>query len=264
MTKMITQNTQSLQDHLNGFKTLYPNVSYRSIAKEAGVSTSSVCNAAKGSKQHRPIRKAIEDALIRMAEREVTKKAFCDGVNAAHYALIDDQIESAGSREKAELQKALAERVDQLAQANLNVARKEDQLVYLRTEIKRLNAMLERSNAQAQSSLAELTKTNRRIACQSENIEILQQQLSAERVSYSDKIESLQSDLDILKHEYAKAQHAITDRDTRITQITQDKIDLSHKRDRLQSRAEVFKITAFTAGMALLVALVYVIFGELS
>lgn len=186
------------------------------------------------------------------------------GFKTLHYALIDDQIESAGSREKAELQKALAERVDQLAQANLNVARKEDQLVYLRTEINRLNAMLERSNAQAQSSLAELTKANKRIACQSENIEILQQQLSAERVSYSDTIERLQSDLDILKHEYAKAQHAITDRDTRITQITQDKIDLSHKRDRLQSRAEVFKITAFTAGMALLVALVYVIFGELS
>lgn len=164
--------------------------------------------------------------------------------------LVDDLLESAHSREKAELQKALAERVDQLA--------------YLRTEINRLNAMLERSNAQAQSSLAELTKANKRIACQSENIEILQQQLSAERVSYSDTIERLQSDLDILKHEYAKAQHAITDRDTRITQITQDKIDLSHKRDRLQSRAEVFKITAFTAGMALLVALVYVIFGELS
>lgn len=164
--------------------------------------------------------------------------------------LVDDLLESAHSREKAELQKALAERVDQLA--------------YLRTEINRLNAMPERSNAQAQSSLAELTKANKRIACQSENIEILQQQLSAERVSYSDTIERLQSDLDILKHEYAKAQHAITDRDTRITQITQDKIDLSHKRDRLQSRAEVFKITAFTAGMALLVALVYVIFGELS
>ena len=164
-------------------------------------------------------------------------------ITTLHYALIDDQIESAGSREKAELQKALAERVDQLA--------------YLRTEINRLNA-------QAQSSLAELTKANKRIACQSENIEILQQQLSAERVSYSDTIERLQSDLDILKHEYAKAQHAITDRDTRITQITQDKIDLSHKRDRLQSRAEVFKITAFTAGMLFLVALVYVIFGELS
>ena len=264
MTKMITQNTQSLQDHLNGFKTLYPNVSYRSIAKEAGVSTSSVCNAAKGSKQHRPIREAIENALVRMAEREVTKKAFCDGVNAAHYALIDDQIESAGSREKAELQKALAERVDQLAQANLSVARKDDQLVYLRTEINRLNAMLERSNAQAQSSLAELTKANKRISCQSENIEILQQHLSAERVSYSDTIERLQSDIDILKHDYAKAQHAINDRDTRITQITQDKIDLSHKRDRLKSRAEVFKITAFIAGMAWLVALVYVIFGELS
>jgi len=155
--------------------------------------------------------------------------------------LVDDLLESAHSREKAELQKALAERVDQLA--------------YLRTEINRLNAMLERSNAQAQSSLAELTKANKRIACQSENIEILQQQLSAERVSYSDTIERLQSDLDILKHEYAKAQHAITDRDTRITQITQDKIDLSHKRDRLQSRAEVFKITAFTAGMLFLVTL---------
>ena len=243
MTKMITQNAPSLQDHLNGFKTLYPNVSYRSIAKEAGVSTSSVCNAAKGSKQHRPIRKAIEDALIRMAEREVAKKAFCDGVNAAHYALIDDQIESAGSREKAELQTALVARIDQIAA---------------------LEQKLHKASEQAQSSLADLTKANKRISCQSENIEILQQQLSAERVSYSDKIESLQSDLDILKHEYAKAQHAITDRDTRITQITQDKIDLSHKRDRLKSRAEVFKITAFTAGMALLVALVYVIFGELS
>ena len=186
------------------------------------------------------------------------------GFKTLHYALIDDQIESAGSREKAELQKALAERVDQLAQANLNVARKEDQLVYLRTEINRLNAMLERSNAQAQSSLAELTKANKRIACQSENIEALQQQLSAERVSYSDKIERLQSDLDLMQHEYTKSQTALTNSDKRITQITQDKVKLSHERDRLQSRAEVFKITAFTAGMALLVALVYVIFGELS
>ena len=255
MTKMITQNTQSLQDHLNGFKTLYPNVSYRAIAKEAGVSTSSVCNAAKGSKQHRPIRKVIEDALIRMAEREVTKKAFCDGVNAAHYALIDDQIESAGSREKSELQKALAERVDQLAQANLSVARKDDQLVYLRTEINRLNAMLERSNAQAQSSLAELTKANKRIACQSENIDTLQQQLAAERVSYNDNIERLQSDLDLMQHEYTKAQTALTNSDKRLTQITQDKVSLSHERDRLQSRAEVLKITAFIAGMLFLVTL---------
>ena len=157
--------------------------------------------------------------------------------------LVDDQIESAGSREKAELQTALVARIDQIAA---------------------LEQKLHKASEQAQSSLADLTKANKRISCQSENIEILQQQLSAERVSYSDKIESLQSDLDILKHDYAKAQHAINDRDTRITQITQDKIDLSHKRDRLQSRAEVFKITAFTAGMALLVALVYVIFGELS
>lgn len=191
----------------------------------------------------------------RMAEREVTKKAFCDGVNAAHYALIDDQIESAGSREKSELQKALAERVDQLAQANLSVARKDDQLVYLRTEIKRLNAMLERSNAQAQSSLAELTKANKRIACQSENIDTLQQQLAAERVANNDTIERLQSDLDLMQHAYTDAGAALSDSDTRISQITQDKVSLSHERDRLQSRAEVFKITAFTAGMLFLVTL---------
>ena len=157
--------------------------------------------------------------------------------------LVDDAIESAHSREKAELQTALVARIDQIAA---------------------LEQKLHKASEQAQSSLADLTKANKRISCQSENIEILQQQLSAERVSYSDTIERLQSDIDILKHDYAKAQHAINDRDTRITQITQDKIDLSHKRDRLQSRAEVFKITAFTAGMALLVALVYVIFGELS
>lgn len=169
--------------------------------------------------------------------------------------LVDDAIESAHSREKAELQKALAERVDQLAQANLNVARKEDQLVYLRTEIKRLNAMLERSNAQAQSSLAELTKANKRISCQSENIEILQQQLSAERVSYSDTIERLRSDLYLIHREYTKAQTELTDGGKRLTQITQDKVSLSHERDRLQSRAEVLKITAFTAGMLFLVTL---------
>lgn len=143
-----------------------------------------------------------------------------DTINGS--GLVDDAIESAHSREKAELQKALAERVDQLAQANLSVARKEDQLVYLRTEINRLNAMLERSNAQAQSSLAELTKANKRIA------DTLQQQLSAERVSYSDK---------------------------RITQITQDKVELSHERDRLKSRAEIYKITAFTFGALWLVTL---------
>ena len=178
--------------------------------------------------------------------------------------LVDDAIESAHSREKAELQKALAERVDQLAQANLSVARKDDQLVYLRTEINRLNAMPERSNAQAQSSLAELTKANKRISCQSENIEILQQQLSAERVSYSDTIERLQSDLYLIHREYTKAQTELTDGGKRLTQITQDKVSLSHERDRLQSRAEVFKITAFIAGMALLVALVYVVFGDVS
>ena len=164
-----------------------------------------------------------------------------DTINGS--GLVDDAIESAHSREKAELQTALVARIDQIAA---------------------LEQKLHKASEQAQSSLADLTKANKRISCQSENIEILQQQLSAERVSYSDTIERLQSDIDILKHDYAKAQHAINDRDTRITQITQDKIDLSHKRDRLQSRAEVFKITAFTAGMALLVALVYVIFGELS
>ena len=54
---------------------------------------------------------------------------------------------------------------------------------------------------------------------------------------------------------YTKAQTALTNSDKRITQITQDKIDLSHKRDRLQSRAEVFKITAFTCGALWLVTL---------
>ena len=157
-----------------------------------------------------------------------------DGLHPSCTTLVDDQIESAGSREKAELQTALVARIDQIAA---------------------LEQKLHKASEQAQSSLAELTKANKRISCQSENIEILQQQLSAERVSYSDKIESLQSDLDILKHEYAKAQHAITDRDTRITQITQDKVSLSHERDRLQSRAEVLKITAFTAGMLFLVTL---------
>ena len=161
--------------------------------------------------------------------------------------LVDDAIESAHSREKAELQTALVARIDQIAA---------------------LEQKLHKASEQAQSSLADLTKANKRISCQSENIEILQQQLSAERVSYSDTIERLQSDIDILKHDYAKAQHAINDRDTRITQITKDKVSLSHLHDRLQSRAEVFKITAFTAGMALLVALlcalVYVVFGDVS
>lgn len=229
---MITQNAPSLQDHISGFKALYPNVSYRSIAKEAGVSTSSVCNAANGKNQHRPIRIAIENVLIRMAEREV--EAFCDGVNAAHYALIDDQIESASGREKAELQTALVERLDQITA---------------------LEQKLRKASEQAKSSLAELTKAQKRIACQSENIDTLQQQLSAERVSYNDKIERLQSDLDLMQHEYTKAQTALTNSDKRITQITQDKIDLSHKRDRLQSRAEVFKITAFTCGALWLVTL---------
>lgn len=222
---MITQNAPSLQDHISGFKALYPNVSYRSIAKEAGVSTSSVCNAANGKNQHRPIHIAIENALIRLAEREVAK---------AHYALIDDQIESASGREKAELQTALVERLDQITA---------------------LEQKLRKASEQAKSSLAELTKAQKRIACQSENIDTLQQQLSAERVSYNDKIERLQSDLDLMQHEYTKAQTALTNSDKRITQITQDKIDLSHKRDRPQSRAEVFKITAFTCGALWLVTL---------
>lgn len=257
---MITQPSEHLQGLIRGFKALHPRISYADIANESGVAKKTVMAIANGhNTPRRSTQLAIENALTGMAEREVAKKAFCDGANAAHYALIDDQIESAGSREKAELQKALAERVDQLAQANLSVARKEDQLVYLRTEINRLNAMLERSNAQAQSSLAELTKANKRIACQSENIDTLQRSLAAERVSYSDKIERLQSDLDLMQHEYTKAQTALTNSDKRITQITQDKVELSHERDRLQSR---IKITAFIAGMALLVALVYVIFGS--
>ena len=156
------------------------------------------------------------------------------GFKTLHYALIDDQIESAGSREKAELQTALVERLDQITA---------------------LEQKLRKASEQAQSSLADLTKANKRIACQSENIEALQQQLSAERVSYSDKIERLQSDLDLMQHEYTKVQTALTNSDKRITQITQDKVELSHERDRLQSRAEVFKITAFTAGMLFLVTL---------
>lgn len=148
--------------------------------------------------------------------------------------LIDDAIESAHSREKAELQKALAERLDQITA---------------------LEQKLRKASEQAQSSLAELTKANKRIACQSENIDTLQQQLAAERVSYSDNIERLQSDLDLIHHEYTKAQTELTDGGKRLTQITQDKVSLSHERDRLQSRAEVLKITAFTAGMLFLVTL---------
>lgn len=256
MTNMITQPSEHLQGLIRGFKTLHPHISYAEIAAEANISRPTVMRAAKGTlNPYRSTRLAIENALVRMAEREVAKKAFCNGVNAAHYALIDDQIESASSREKAELQKALAERVDQLAQANLSVARQADQLVYLRAEIKRLSAMADRANEQAQSSLADLTKANNRIACQSESIDTLQQQLSAERISYSDKIERLQSDLDLMQHEYTKAQTALTNSDKRITQITQDKVKLSHERDRLQSRAEVFKITAFTFGALWLVTL---------
>jgi chromosome segregation ATPase len=157
-----------------------------------------------------------------------------DGLHPSCTTLVDDQIESAGSREKAELQTALVEHLDQITA---------------------LEQKLRKASEQAQSSLAELTKANKRIACQSENIEIMQHQLSAERVSYNDKIERLQSDLDLIHHEYTKAQHAITDRDTRITQITKDKVSLSHERARLQSRAEVFKITAFTFGALWLVAL---------
>lgn len=256
MTNMITQPSEHLQGLIRGFKTLHPRISYADIANESGVAKNTIIAIANGhSTPRRSTRLAIENALVRMAEREVAKKAFCDGVNAAHHALIDDQIETASSREKAELQKALAERVDQLAEARLSVAKKEDQLVYLRTEIKRLNTMLEHSNAQAQSSLADLTKANKRIACQSENIDTLQQQLSAERVSYSDKIERLQSDLDLMQHAYSEAGAALAANDKRISQITQDKIDLSHLRDRLQSRAEVFKITAFTCGALWLVTL---------
>lgn len=40
-----------------------------------------------------------------------------------------------------------------------------------------------------------------------------------------------------------------------ITQITQDKVELSHERDRLKSRAEIYKITAFTFGALWLVTL---------
>ena len=157
-----------------------------------------------------------------------------DGLHPSCTTLVDDQIESAGSREKAELQTALVARIDQIAA---------------------LEQKLHKASEQAQSSLAELTKANKRISCQSENIEILQQQLSAERVSYSDKIESLQSDLDLMQHAYTDAGAALSDSDTRISQITQDKVSLSHERDRLQSRAEVLKITAFTAGMLFLVTL---------
>ena len=96
--------------------------------------------------------------------------SLCDGVNAAHYALIDDQIESASGREKAELQTALVERLDQITA---------------------LEQKLRKASEQAKSSLAELTKAQKRIACQSENIDTLQQQLSAERVSYNDKINSV-------------------------------------------------------------------------
>ena len=235
MTNMITQNAPSPQDHIKGFKTLHPRISYADIAQESGVAKNTVIAIANGhSTPRRSTRLAIENALVRMAEREVAKKAFCDGVNAAHYALIDDQIESAGSREKAELQTALVERLDQITA---------------------LEQKLRKASEQAQSSLADLTKANKRIACQSENIDTLQQQLSAERVSYSDKIERLQSDLDLMQHEYTKAQTALTNSDKRITQITQDKVKLSHERDRLQSRAEVFKITAFTFGALWLVTL---------
>lgn len=148
--------------------------------------------------------------------------------------LVDDAIESAHSREKAELQTALVARIDQIAA---------------------LEQKLHKASEQAQSSLADLTKANKRISCQSENIEILQQQLSAERVSYSDTIERLQSDLYLIHREYTKAQTELTDGGKRLTQITQDKVSLSHERDRLQSRAEVFKITAFIAGMLFLVTL---------
>lgn len=180
---------------------------------------------------------------------------ICDGVNTAHYALIDDQIESAAGREKAELQKALAERVDQLAKAKLDIEAKDDLIGKQRAEIQKLDKFLHNARDQAQSSLADLTKANKRIACQSENIDTLQQQLSAERVANNDAIERLQSDLDVLKHEYAKAQTALTDNDKRITQITQDKVSLSQERDRLKSRAEIYKITSCTAGMLFLVTL---------
>ena len=148
--------------------------------------------------------------------------------------LVDDAIESAHSREKAELQTALVARIDQIAA---------------------LEQKLHKASEQAQSSLADLTKANKRISCQSENIEILQQQLSAERVSYSDTIERLQSDLDAIHHEYTMAENAFINGGKRLTQIIQDKVSLSHERARLQSRAEVLKITAFTAGMLFLVTL---------
>ena len=148
--------------------------------------------------------------------------------------LVDDAIESAHSREKAELQTALVARIDQIAA---------------------LEQKLHKASEQAQSSLADLTKANKRISCQSENIEILQQQLSAERGGNSDTIERLRSDLYLIHREYTKAQTELTDGGKRLTQITQDKVSLSHERDRLQSRAEVLKITAFTAGMLFLVTL---------
>lgn len=256
MTNMITQPSEHLQGLIRGFKTLHPHISYAEIAAEANISRPTVMRAAKGTlNPYRSTRLAIENALVRMAEREVAKKAFCDGANAAHYALIDDQIESAGSREKAELQKALAERVDQLAKAKLDIEAKEDLIDKQRAEIQKLAKFLHAAKDQNQSAFAELTKANKRIACQSENIDTLQQQLSAERVSYSDKIERLQSDLDLMTHAYSEAGAALADNDKRITQITQDKVELSHERDRLQSRAEVFKITAFTCGALWLVTL---------
>lgn len=256
MTNMITQPSEHLQGLIRGFKTLHPRISYADIAQESGVAKNTVMAIANGhSTPRHSTRLAIENALVRMAEREVAKKAFCDGANAAHYALIDDQIESASGREKAELQKALADRVDQLAKAKLDIEAKDDLIDKQRAEIQKLAKFLHAAKDQNQSAFAELTKANKRIACQSENIDTLQQQLSAERIGYNDKIERLQSDLDILKHEYAKAQTALTDNDTRITQITQDKVKLSHERDRLKSRAEIYKITSCTAGMLFLVTL---------
>lgn len=210
MTNMITQPSEHLQGLIRGFKTLHPRISYADIAQESGVAKNTVMAVANGhSTPRRSTPLAIENAIVRMAEREVAKKAFCDGANAAHYALIDDQIESAAGREKAELQTALADRLDQITA---------------------LEQKLRKVSEQAQSSLADLTKANKRIAYQSENIETLQ-------------------------HEYTKAQTALTNSDKRITQTTQDKVKLSHERDRLQSRAEVFKITAFTLGALWLVTL---------
>lgn len=262
MTNMITQNVPSLQDHIKGFKALHPRISYADIAKDSGVAKNTVMAIANGhGTPRRSTRLAIENALIRMAEREVAKKAFCDGASAAYHALIDDQIESAGSREKAELQKALADRVDQLTEARLSVVKKEDDLARSRDEIKRLTAMLNSANAQAQSSLAALTKAEKRIACQSENIDTLQQQLSAERVSYNDNIERLQSDIDLMQHEYTKAQTDLNERDTHITRVTKDKVELSHTRHRLKSSIEAYKvicaalIVLWFAAMAVVVAL---------